>query len=138
MILRRNLHKQEIWKRQLSKLSRSLLINISLIFLIFTDFHHSPYSTQITFSDIPLWGVKPINKALYWYGILKLWSSWIHTSRGWGRGGGRLATFAALSLSTSRACLRAFIRLVNKRGGREREREEEKQLNSSSNNDSTV
>lgn len=50
-------------------------------------------------------------------------SSWIHTSRGWGGGGGRLATFAALSLSTSRACLRAFIRLVNKR---EREREEEK------------
>lgn len=37
--------------------------------------------------------------------------SWIHTSRGCGGGGGRLAILAALCLSTSRACLRAFVRL---------------------------
>lgn len=53
----------------------------------------------------------------------------MHTSRGCGRGGGRLATLAALSLSTSRACLRASIRLANK--GREKE-------NDSRTNDSTV
>lgn len=42
-------------------------------------------------------------------------ASWIHTSRGCGGGGGRLATLAALCLSTSRACLRAFVSLGGKK-----------------------
>lgn len=37
--------------------------------------------------------------------------SQIQTSKGCGGGGGRLATLAALCLSTSRACLRASVRL---------------------------
>lgn len=52
------------------------------------------------------------NHYILWYPeIVITMESWIHTSRGCGGGGGRLAILAALCLSTSRACLRAFVRL---------------------------
>lgn len=68
---------------------------------------------QIPTLDVLLQGVRPINI----YGTPEIVIpvvSWIHTSKGRGGGGGRLATLAALCLSTSRARLRASARLGGK------------------------
>lgn len=60
----------------------------------------------------------------------------IHTSKGCGGGGGRLATLAALCLSTSRARLRASARLGGQKQNKPQERRETE--NYSSNSDRPV
>lgn len=84
--------------------------------------------------QIAILNIKAINNHyILWYPeIVIAMESWIHTSRGCGGGGGRLAILAALCLSTSRACLRAFVRLGGKKSEhtsppKKKEREEKRE-----------
>lgn len=63
-------------------------------------------------------------------------ASGIHTSKGRGGGGGRLATLAALCLSTSRARLRASVRLEGQQQNKSQKRRQKE--NYLSNIDRTV